>query len=456
MFIEYRGAESIKGNILFFETVEEAGYGEKVTVKYGGREIYGRVAAISEKVTLIEMLGETHGMGVEDLRVKFSGEPFRIGVGSSMLGRAFDAFGEPVDGMGPPITEKRVDIAGSAYNPARRLHPKEAVRTGISAIDGLNTLVKGQKLPIFALSGVSTDELVAQIVRQIGSGGERSAVLFAAIGIKHENADYFLKNIMASGQHSNTALFLNTADEPSVNSLLLARSALTLAEYLAFEEGYDVVAVLYDMANYCDALREVSAKREEIPGRKGYPGYMYSDLASIYERAGILKTKEGSLTQIPVLTMPDDDITHPIPDLTGYITEGQIVLDRGLHQAGLYPPINVLPSLSRLMNKGISKVHQREANQLYAAYAKAKRAQMLASIVGEEEISETDKSYLEFAKAFEKDFISQGSYEKRSLEETLEIGWRLLRLLPHTELTRLKPEDIAEYIDGTEEQDGAS
>ncbi len=456
MFIEYKGALSIKGNLLFFETVAGVGYGEKVVVKYGGQEIYGRVAALGEKVTLIEMLGETHGIGVDDLQVRFSGEPFKIAVDESMLGRAFDAFGEPVDAIGPIIAKKRVDIAGSAYNPARRLHPKEAVNTGISAIDGLNTLLKGQKLPIFALSGVSTDELVAQIVRQIKSGTEKSAVLFAAIGIKHENAEYFLKNIMASGQRHKTALFLNRADEPSVNSLLLARSALTLAEYLAFEKEYDVVVVLYDMANYCDALREVSAKREEIPSRKGYPGYMYSDLASIYERAGIFKEKKGSLTQIPVLTMPDDDITHPIPDLTGYITEGQIVLDRGLHQAGIYPPVNILPSLSRLMNKGISKVHQREANQLYAAYAKAKRAQMLASIVGEEEISEIDKSYLKFAKVFEREFVSQGNYENRSLEHTLETGWRLLRMLPDSELTRLKPEDIEEFIDGSEEQNGAS
>ena len=456
MFVEYRGAKSLKGNLLFFESVEGVGYGEKVTVRYGGRELYGRVAALGTGVTLIEMLGETHGIGVEDLRVRFSGEPFKIGVDISMLGRTFDAFGDPVDGMGPCLAKRRVDIAGSAYNPANRLHPKEMIATGISAIDGLNTLIKGQKLPVFALSGVSTDELVAQIVRQIGSSSKKSAVVFAAIGIKHENADYFIKNIMAGGEYADTVLFMNMADEPSVNSLLLARSALTVAEYLAFEEGYDVVAVLYDMSNYCDALREVSAKREEIPSRKGYPGYMYSDLASIYERAGVLKGREGSLTQIPVLTMPDDDITHPIADLTGYITEGQIVLDRALHQSGVYPPINVLPSLSRLMNKGIDKLHQREANQLYSAYAKAKRAQMLASIVGEEEVSDIDRKYLEFAERFEREFVSQGAYEKIEPAETLKIGWRLLSMLPASELTRLKPEDIAEHIDGAEEQNGTS
>ncbi|WP_200763077.1 V-type ATP synthase subunit B [Nitrosophilus alvini] len=452
MFIEYKGALRIKGNLLFFETVEDVAYGEKVLIKYQGREIYGRVAAVGEKTTLIEILGTTYGIGVEGLRVKYSKEPFMIGVGRSMLGRIFDAFAEPIDAMGPVVIEDRLDISGSAYNPAKRVHPRDYVHTGISAIDGLNTLVKGQKLPIFALSGVSTDELVAQIVRQIGAAHKKSAVVFAAIGIKHENADFFIKNIMASGQYKNTAVFINRADEPSVNSLLLARSALTLAEYLAFEHGYDVVTVLYDMSNYCDALREISAKREEIPSRKGYPGYMYSDLATIYERAGIMKEKPGSLTQIPVLTMPDDDITHPIPDLTGYITEGQIVLDRGLHQMGIYPPINVLTSLSRLMNKGIDKVHQRESNQLYAAYSKAKRAQMLSSIVGEEEISETDKKYLEFGRAFEKEFISQGNYENRTLEETLDIGWKLLGMLPDIELTRLKPEDIKRYIDGKRKQ----
>ncbi len=450
MFVEYKGAKRVKGNLLFFETVEGVGYAERVTVKYRGRELHGRVAALDERVTLIELLGDTYGIGTEGLRVKFSGEPFRIGVGVSMLGRAFNAFGEPVDGMGPVVSERVMEIGGSAYNPAKRVHPHDFVHTGISAIDGLNTLVRGQKLPIFALSGVSTDELVAQIVRQIGTMGEKSAVVFAAIGIKHENADFFLKNIMASGQHADTALFVTRADEPSVNALLLARSALTLAEYLAFEKGYHVVALLYDMSNYCDALREVSARREEIPSRKGYPGYMYSDLASIYERAGILRGREGSLTQIPVLTMPDDDITHPIPDLTGYITEGQVVLDRRLHQMGIYPPINILPSLSRLMNKGIDTLHQREASQLYAAYAKAKRAQMLSSIVGEDEIGEMDRIYLAFGRNFEREFLSQSAYENRSLEETLAIGWRLLKRLPSSELTRLKPEDIERFVDAAE------
>jgi len=451
MFEAYRGASRLKGNLLFFKTVEGTVYGEKVLIRHEGREIFGRVASLDESVTLIEILGDTYNLDVEKIRIKFSGKPFEIGVAEAMLGRAFNAFGDPIDGLGPFLHERNMEITGAAYNPVHRIHPNTFVPTGISAVDGLNTLVRGQKLPLFSLSGLPTDELVAQMVRQIGADTEKSAVVFAAIGIKHENADFFVQNILGSGQRKSTAIFMSRADEPSVNALLLARSALTLAEYLAFEKGYHVVTVLYDMTNYCDALREISARREEIPSRKGYPGYLYSDLATIYERAGILKGREGSLTQVPVLTMPDDDITHPVPDLTGYITEGQIVLDRGLHQRGIYPPINVLPSLSRLMNKGITPVHQREANQLYAAYARAKRIEMLASIVGEEEISATDRLYLDFGRAFDKNFLSQGTEENRSLEETLALGWTLLKRLPRQELTRLRKEEIDRYLGETDD-----
>jgi V/A-type H+-transporting ATPase subunit B len=337
-------------------------------------------------------------------------------------------------------------IGGSAYNPARRDYPKEFVQTGISAIDGLNVLAKGQKLPIFSVAGAPTNELAAQLVRQIRPSNEKGAVVLAAMGIKYEDARYLMQSISSGGNFASTAVFLNLADEPSINTLLLARSALTFAEYLAFEKGYDVVTVLYDMTNYCDALREVSSRREEIPSRKGYPGYMYSDLASIYERAGILKEKEGSLTQIPILTMPDGDITHPIPDLTGYITEGQVVLERELQQRGIYPPINVLPSLSRLMNHASSAQHRRWSAEIYAAYAKAKKAQMLASIIGEGEMGEAERRYLAFGKAFESRFIAQRNDEERTLEETLALGWELLRLLPPESLTRLKPEDISEYL----------
>ena len=448
MLIEYKGASKIKGNLLFFETVEGVGFGDRVIVKSGKRELAGRVVGLERSVTLIELLGESYGFELESTRVRFTGEPFMLDVSVSMLGRVFNAFGEPLDDLGGVVSQTRRDISGSAYNPARRIHPKEFVHTGISAIDGLNTLVKGQKLPLFAVAGVATDEMVAQLVRQIRSQNEKSAVVFAAIGITFESADYFLQNIVSGGRFDRTAIFMNLADETSINSLLLVRSALTLAEYLAFEEGYDVVTLLYDMTNYCDALREISAKREEIPSRKGYPGYMYSDLASIYERAGMMEGKEGSLTQLPILTMPDDDITHPIADLTGYITEGQIVLDRALHQKSVYPPVNVLPSLSRLMNKGITPQHQRLANQLYAAYAKAKRAQMLASIVGENEIAEIERDYLAFGKAFEAEFLTQGDREDRLLEQTQQIGWELLKLLPADELTRLKEEDLKEFFGG--------
>lgn len=444
MFLEYKGAKAIKGTLLFFETVEGTLFGEKVIVRSNDRELYGKVVLLEEKITLIEILGETYDLNLENMRVKFSGEAFTLGVGEKMLGRILNSFGEPIDDLGDFKIEKKLDISGSAYNPASRMHPKEFVHTGISTIDTLNTLTKGQKLPVFSVAGVATNKMVAQMVRQIQTGN--SIVVFACIGIKYESADYFLRHIVSGENFGKTTLFMNLANEPTINSLILARSALTFSEYLAFELGYDVITVLYDMTNYCDALREISAKREEIPSRKGYPGYMYSDLASIYERAGILRNKQGSLTQLPILTMPDDDITHPIPDLTGYITEGQIVLDKTLSQKGIYPPVNILPSLSRLMNKGIDKQHQRLANQLYAAYSKAKRAAMLASIVGESEIGEVEKTYLNFGKEFEEKFLSQDEYENRSLEQSKQIGWDLLKIIPKGELTRLKLEDIAEFI----------
>ena len=447
MFLEYTGAVKLKGTLLFFETIDDVSFGEKVIVRLEKREIYGRVVSIQKDITLIEILGQTHNLNLEDIRVKFSGEPFMLDVSKKMLGRTLNAFGEPIDNLGDIKGEKKLDISGSAYNPAKRIHPKEYIHTGISSIDTLNTLTKGQKLPVFSVAGVATDRLTAQLVRQIQSQNSKSAVVFAAMGIKYESADYFKKNITSNENFHNTALFMNLADEPAVNTLMLARSALTFAEYLAFDLGYDVITILYDMTNYCDALREISAKREEIPSRKGYPGYMYSDLASIYERAGILEDKEGSLTQLPILSMPDDDITHPIPDLTGYITEGQIVLDKQLSQKGVYPPVNVLPSLSRLMNKGISKQHLRVANQIYAVYSKAKKAAMLASIVGESEIADIEKTYLKFGQRFESEFLTQGEFENRTLEQSLNISWELLKIIPKNELTRLTNEDIQEYID---------
>ena len=446
MIIEYTGAQKLKGSLLFFDAIENVQYGEKVLIRSEDKTVKGKVVALSKYVMLIEILGEPYGLDLDTIKVHFTGNAFELGVSEAMLGRVLNAFGETTDEGEDIQFEKRLPIGGSAYNPAHREYPKDFVRTGISAIDGLNVLVKGQKLPIFSVSGAATNELAAQLVRQIRSSNEKGAVVFAAIGIKYEDARYLMQSISAGGNFDSTTVFLNLADEPSINALLLARSALTFSEYLAFEKGYDVITVLYDMTNYCDALREVSSRREEIPSRKGYPGYMYSDLASIYERAGILQGKEGSLTQIPILTMPDGDITHPIPDLTGYITEGQIVLERELQQKGIYPPINVLPSLSRLMNHGATASHRRWSAELYAAYAKAKKAQMLAAIIGEGEMGESERGYLAFGKAFESRFITQGNEEDRTLEQTLDIGWELLKMLPVESLTHLKPEDISEHI----------
>ena len=446
MIIEYTGAEKLKGSLLFFEPVAEVQYGEKVMIRSVNKTVIGKVVALLEKVMLIEILGESYGLDLDEIKVRFTGNTFELAVSESMLGRVLNAFGETVDEGGDIQPEKKLSIGGSAYNPAHRDYPKDFVQTGISAIDGLNVLVKGQKLPIFSVSGANTNALAAQLVRQIRASGKKSAVVFAAIGIKHDDARYLMENISEGTNFDTTTVFLNLADEPSINALLLARSALTFSEYLAFDKGYDVITVLYDMTNYCDALREVSSSREEIPSRKGYPGYMYSDLASIYERAGILQGKECSLTQIPILTMPDGDITHPIPDLTGYITEGQIVLERELQQKGVYPPINVLPSLSRLMTNGATGLHRRWSAEIYAAYAKAKKAQMLAAIIGEGEMGKVERDYLAFGKAFESRFISQGENEYRTLEETLTIGWELLHLLPSESLTRLKAEDIEEHL----------
>ncbi|WP_415406163.1 V-type ATP synthase subunit B [Sulfurovum sp. CS9] len=446
MIIEYTGAQKLKGSLLFFEPIENVQYGEKVVIRSEGKTVNGKVAALSESVMLIEILGEPYGLNLDNIKVRFTGNAFELGVSEAMLGRVLNAFGEPTDAGGEIHCEKKLPIGGSAYNPAHREYPKDFIQTGISAIDGLNVLVKGQKLPVFSVSGAATNELAAQLVRQIRPSNEKGAVVFAAIGIKYEDARYLMQSISGGGNFDSTTVFLNLADEPSINALLLVRSALTFAEYLAFERGYDVITVLYDMTNYCDALREVSSRREEIPSRKGYPGYMYSDLASIYERAGILQGKAGSLTQIPILTMPDGDITHPIPDLTGYITEGQIVLERELQQKGIYPPINVLPSLSRLMNHGATAQHRRWSAEIYAAYAKAKKAQMLAAIIGEGEMGKAERDYLAFGKAFESRFVAQGNDEERTLDQTLAIGWELLKLLPIESLTRLKPEDISEYL----------
>jgi len=446
VIIEYTGAQKLKGSLLFFDPIEGVRYGEKVIVRSGEKQQNGKVVGLSESVMLIEILGEPFGLDIDGLKVHFTGSVFELGVSEAMLGRVMNAFGEPTDGAGDIPAQKRLSIGGAAYNPVRRTYPDAVAHTGISAIDGLNTMVKGQKLPLFSVAGADTNTLAAQLVRQIRPSKTKGAVVFAAMGIKFEDAEYLVHSISGGGRFDATAVFMNLADEPSINTLLLARSALTFAEYLAFEKGYDVVTVLYDMTNYCDALREVSSRREEIPSRKGYPGYMYSDLASLYERAGLLRGKQGSLTQLPILTMPDGDITHPIPDLTGYITEGQVVLERELQQRGVYPPINVLPSLSRLMNHAVSAQQRRWSAELYAAYAKAKKAQMLAAIIGEGEMGETERDYLRFGEAFEQRFIAQDRDEDRTMEQTVALGWELLKMLPPHTLTRLTSGDISEHL----------
>ena len=439
MRVEFKGAEGIKEQLLFFRTPKgvSVSSGEAVTVRQGRRELPGRIIELSERITVIEILGDSRGLSPERIRVSFSGKPFTIKVSPEMKGRQFNAYGEPIDGRGE-VEGKELDVTGRPINPSFRLYPREMVHTGISAVDGLNTLVKGQKLPIFSVSGVPVEKLVLQLVNQIRAG-KKSLVVLGAIGLRFETAE-----LLRRGLPENSILFLSLASEPPAASVLLPRSALTAAEFFAFEEGYDVVVILFDMTNYCDALRELSSSRGEIPGRKGYPAYMYSDLATIYERAGIVKGKEGSLTQIPVLTMPDDDITHPIPDLTGYITEGQIVLDRDLSKQGVYPPIDILSSLSRLMNRGVSKLQMRWAAEIFSAYANFKRVERLASIIGEGELGEEEKRYLEFGRAFQREFLSQREDEGRSLEETVAIGWRLLKKLPGKRLTQLRDEDFKE------------
>ncbi len=452
--LEYRGLSHVKGPLILVEGVRDAGYGEMAEiVAPDGDSRLGRVLSVSETWALVEVFQGTAGLDSRRTKIRFLGHPFVFRVSlEEVMGRVFDGLGRPLDGGLAPVGGEPRDVNGLPVNPVARSYPREFIQTGISAIDGLNALVRGQKLPIFSGSGFPHARLATQIVRQakILESEERFAVVFAAMGVKHEEADYFRKDFEESGSLSNVVMFLNLADDPPVERLVTPRIALTVAEYLAFEEDVHVLVVLTDMTNYCEALREVCTSKGEIPSRKGYPGYLYSDLASIYERAGRISKARGSITQIPILTMPDDDITHPIPDLTGYITEGQIVLDRGLFQKGIYPPISVLPSLSRLMSDGIGEGRTREdhlnlSSQLYALYSQAKRVEKLASIVGQEDLSARDRMVLEFSGEFERRFVNQGEYENRTVWETLDLGWRLVMMLSGRELTRLKPEQIQEY-----------
>ncbi|RXE56959.1 ATP synthase subunit B [Methanoculleus taiwanensis] len=449
---EYRTVTQIAGPLVFVEKTEPIGYGELVNISLAdGTMKRGQVLDTSDDLVVVQVFETTAGIG-RDSGIRFTGETIKMPVGKEMLGRILSGGGKPIDGGPDIVPEKRLDITGAAINPYARSSPEDFIQTGISTIDGTNTLVRGQKLPIFSGSGLPHNDVALQIARQAKVPGstEEFAVVFAAMGITREEANVFMADFEKTGALERAVVFLNLADDPAVERIITPRLALTTAEYLAFELGYHVLVILTDMTNYCEALRQIGAAREEVPGRRGYPGYMYTDLASIYERAGIIKGVKGSVTQIPILTMPGDDITHPIPDLTGYITEGQIVVNRELHRKGIYPPINVLPSLSRLMNLGIGKGHTREdhkkvSDQLYAAYAEGNDLRGLVAIVGKDALSERDRMFLEFADLFEDRFVRQGLYTDRTIEETLDVGWDLLATLPEEQLVRIDRELIQKY-----------
>ncbi|TDA32419.1 MAG: V-type ATP synthase subunit B, partial [Hadesarchaea archaeon] len=418
-----------------------------------GERRRGQVLDAREGMAVVQVYEGTGGIDTSRTRVRFTGETLKFGVGMDLVGRIFNGRGEPIDGGPKPIPEEERDVHGAPLNPASREYPSEFIETGISAIDGMNTLVRGQKLPIFSGSGLPHNELAAQVARQakVRGEGERFAVVFCGMGITHEDASFFIKEFERTGALERAVVFLNLASDPAIERILTPRLGLTTAEYLAFSQGMHVLVILLDMTNYAEALRELSAARNEVPGRRGYPGYMYTDLATIYERAGRVRGKRGSVTQMPILTMPGDDLTHPVPDLSGYITEGQLVMERELHRKGIYPPINVLPSLSRLMKDGIGKGKTREdhsdvSNQLYAAYAEGRDLRALVAVVGEEALTERDRKYLEFADAFERRFVNQGRDEDRPIEKTLDLGWELLSMLPEDELTRVDPRFLSKYL----------
>ena len=457
---EVIGVSRIEGPLVVVERAGNISYDEVVEIQDArGQMRLGRVLEVGETTAVIQVFAGTRGLSIDGTRIGFRGKPFQIPVAEEMLGRIFSGLGAPLDGGPEPLAEKYADINGQPINPTARVYPSEYIQTGISSIDGLNTLLRGQKLPLFSGAGLPHDQLAAQIVRQATLGvpagetpakSEQFAIVFAALGVKNDVAAYFRESFTESGALNRVAMFLNLADDPPVERLVTPRAALTLAEYLAFERDTHVLVVLTDMTNYCEALREISNTRGEVPSRKGYPGYLYSDLASLYERTGRIKSSKGSITQIPILTMPSDDITHPVPDMTGYITEGQIVLGRDLDHQGIYPPITVLPSLSRLMKDGIGEGrtrsdHSRWGSQLYASYAHVQDVRALASVIGEEELTASDQKYLKFGRAFEQEFVNQGPTENRTIDSTLSLGWRLLSMLPAEELTRVSPKEIEQY-----------
>ncbi|OUQ12144.1 V-type ATP synthase subunit B [Lachnoclostridium sp. An14] len=459
MAIEYLGLSRINGPLAVLEGVRGAAYDEIVEMTVNGTEPrLGRIIEIYDDRAVIQVYEGTDGMALRNTHTRLTGRPMELGVSEEMLGRTFNGIGVPIDGLGDIEPDKMLDVNGKPLNPVTREYPRDYIRTGISAIDGLTTLIRGQKLPIFSGNGLPHDQLAAQIVQQASLGDnsdEKFAIVFAAMGVKYDVADFFRRTFEESGVSDHVAMFINLANDPVVERLITPKVALTLAEYLAFEKEMHILVILTDMTSFAEAMREVSSSKGEIPSRKGYPGYLYSELATIYERAGIVAGKHGSVTQIPILTMPNDDITHPIPDLTGYITEGQIVLDRLLQGQSVYPPINVLPSLSRLMKDGIGegytrKDHQDVANQLFSCYAKVGDARALASVIGEDELSPLDKKYLEFGKAFEERFIGQDPHENRTITQTLDIGWELLRMLPREELDRIDTKVLDEFYHSAE------
>lgn len=454
MVLNYVGLKEISGSLIVLDGVENASYEEVVDIKFGdGNYRKGRIVEIQGDRVVVQVFEGTNSISLSNTSVKLQGHPMEISLSPEILGRVFSGSGEPIDNLGRVFPHKKMNINGTPINPISRVYPKNYINTGISAIDVLSTLIRGQKLPIFSGSGMKHNELAVQIARQAkidDDGKDNLAIVFAAMGVKNDVAEYFRRKFDETGVTQRVVMYLNLSNDPVIERILTPRCALTTAEYLAFELGMHVLVIMTDMTSYAEALREFSSSKGEIPGRKGYPGYLYSDFASLYERAGMVKGKSGSITQIPILTMPNDDITHPVPDLTGYITEGQIVLDRAMDRKGNYPPISVLPSLSRLMKDGIGEGYTRPdhpelANQLFAAYAKVQDSRALASVIGEDDLSATDKLYMKFGKAFENEFICQGFNENRTIEQSLDLGWKLLSILPRTELDRVSGETLDKY-----------
>lgn len=458
---EYLKLDKVEGPLIVLSNIDDVAYDEIVHIKMDNGEMRkGKVIKIEGTTVVVQVFEGTTGISIGNTSVKFTGEPLKLPLNKEILGRSFNGIGEPVDGSYQIISKMKYNVNGRPINPVARRYPRNFIQTGISAIDALMTLIRGQKLPIFSGNGITHNELAVQIVKQAkikGANADNFAVVFGAMGVRHDDAAYFTRSFEAAGVLDHVVMYLNLADDPITERISTPRCALTAAEYLAFEENMHVLVVLTDMTSYSEALREMSSTRGEVPSRKGYPGYLYSDLSTIYERAGMLKGKEGSITLIPILTMPNDDITHPIPDLTGFITEGQIVLSRELNQKGIYPPIDILPSLSRLMKDGIGAEYTREdhaalSNQIFSSYSRVQDVRSLAQIIGEDDLGDIDKLYLKFGRTFEESFVAQGASENRSIQETLDLGWKILSILPMSEIDRIEPEILNKYYQGKRER----